>query len=60
MANEHNKQGNCWHRSVAYKRGEFNDICGKHDEPRGECSGCPRCNACDEKDKKDKLQAGVR
>ena len=34
--------GNCWHRKRA-----SNDVCKLHDEPRGECSGCPRCPKCD-------------
>lgn len=48
---KHNLQGNCWDNSVAYPDkldGEMNDICDKHDEPRGECSVCPECPACKE------------
>lgn len=46
-APRHNKLGNCWHKSVAWKRGVMQDACAEHDEPRGECSECPRCPACD-------------
>jgi hypothetical protein len=37
---KHVRGGNCW---VAAK----NDVCMKHEEPRGECSECPRCPACE-------------
>lgn len=48
----HTSNGNCW--AVAYEctargcaPGEFCDVCHQHDEPRGDCSECPRCAVCD-------------
>lgn len=42
----HNYKGNCWHKKVAYRRGELNDVCNWHDEPRGDCSSCAKCPKC--------------
>ena len=45
---KHNFKGNCWDKSVAYdKDGILNDVCGEHDEPRGDCSECPDCAECE-------------
>lgn len=49
----HNRRGNCWHVSVAYKNGDVNDVCGRHDAVRGDCSVCPRCGMCDAKRRAD-------
>jgi hypothetical protein len=37
---KHVRGGNCWASGVK------NDVCMKHEEPRGSCTGCPRCPAC--------------
>jgi hypothetical protein len=42
--NKHNLKGNCI-SDEAYRLHE--DVCPKHDEPRGECSECPKCEACE-------------
>lgn len=46
--NKHNLLGNCWDKEIVYadEDGEMNDICDKHDEPRGSCSECPDCPQC--------------
>lgn len=51
---EHTNSGNCWSRVIVYgctrngcREGEVCDVCHDHDEPRGECSECPKCGACD-------------
>lgn len=36
----HVSGGNCWYRKRS-------DVCGAHDEARGQCSVCPRCPACE-------------
>lgn len=48
----HALSGNCWHKRAAYECGtcgvgEMCDVCHRHDEPRGDCSGCARCAPCD-------------
>lgn len=45
----HNLKGNCWDNKAVYadENSEMNDVCDKHDEPRGDCSECPRCHLCD-------------
>lgn len=43
----HKKGGNCWE---GIQSASAEDVCMKHEEPRGECSGCPRCPACDNMD----------
>lgn len=50
---EHNLKGNCWDDRVSrfqdgQLKGELNDVCGDHDEPRGDCSVCPDCSACED------------
>ena len=40
----HLHAGNCSCESC-YEKHE--DVCPKHDEPRGECSVCPPCVRCD-------------
>jgi hypothetical protein len=42
--NEHNLKGNCI-SDEAYRLHE--DVCPKHDEPRGECSECQECEVCE-------------
>lgn len=44
----HTKTGNCSHPSVLWRGDELQDACPDHDEPRGECSECPRCEPCDD------------
>ena len=39
----HVRGGNCFYP----KRRARADVCLEHDEPRGECSTCPRCPICD-------------
>ena len=34
------------HRCRQCGRGNFCDVCHKHDAPRGECKKCPPCLAC--------------
>lgn len=41
----HTRGGNCW-------VGAKDDVCMKHEEPRGECSGCGRCLKCEADGKK--------
>jgi hypothetical protein len=41
---KHRSGGNCW-EGIASPQDE--DVCLRHDEPRGDCSICPRCPACD-------------
>ena len=36
--------GNCWE---GIQSASTEDVCGLHDEPRGDCDTCPRCPACD-------------
>lgn len=45
---KHNLLGNCWDKEIVYDTpdGEMNDICDKHDMPRGDCSECPDCPQC--------------
>ena len=50
---EHTRTGNCTEPTFAliYRcrqcgRGNFCDVCHKHDAPRGECKKCPPCPAC--------------
>lgn len=48
---KHNLKGNCWDNKVAYPKklnGDLNDICDKHESPRGDCDECPRCDLCDQ------------
>jgi|GEM_PF-4956454 hypothetical protein len=40
----HLHSGNC-SCAACYDRHE--DVCPQHDEPRGDCSVCPRCLVCD-------------
>ena len=46
----HLHAGNC-SCDACYERHE--DVCPKHDEPRGECSVCERCVACDKESNAD-------
>jgi len=41
---KHRSGGNCWEGIVSP---QDEDVCLHHDEPRGDCSECPRCPACD-------------
>lgn len=44
----HNFKGNCWYKkSGKHVNMDYEDICKKHDSPRGDCSECERCIDCD-------------
>jgi hypothetical protein len=43
---KHVAGGNCW-EGISSPQEE--DVCAKHEEPRGECGICPPCLACDER-----------
>jgi hypothetical protein len=47
---KHAGGGNCWKVGAGVDMtldGAVDDVCVRHEEPRGECSECPRCPLCD-------------
>lgn len=47
-AKRHVRGGNCLeNQDYLMDRGEGNEVCNRHYEPRGRCSQCPPCVACD-------------
>ena len=53
---KHRAGGNCWE---GIQSPQDEDVCLKHEEPRGECESCPRCPLCDSAMLKDALDKPI-